>query len=94
MVRFVAGADGFSPIGVTGKLAVTDGTRIEVDLSAYAGSKNGFRLFNFSEFEGDIDAVELVLLDQDGVSRKPCSLNLSATAIDFSLINGTTIIFR
>ena len=94
VVRFVAGAGGFSPIGVTGTLAVTDGTRIEVDLSKYTGNRNVFRLFNFNSFDGDLDNVSLVLLDKDGVSRKVCRLNKTDTAIDFAFVNGTTILFR
>ena len=94
VVRFVAGAGGFSPIGVTGTLAVTDGTRIEVDLSGYTGNANVFRLFNFTSFDGDLDNVSLVLLDKDGVSRKVCRLSKTDSAIDFAFVNGTTILFR
>ena len=94
VVRFVAGADGFSPVGVTGTLAVTDGTRIEVDLSKYTGNRNVFRLFNFGSFDGNLDDVSLVLLDANGVSRKPCRLTKSGTAIDFAFVNGTAILFR
>ena len=94
VARFVAGADGFSPVGVTGTLAVTDGTRIEVDLSKYTGNRNVFRLFNFGSFDGNLDDVSLVLLDANGVSRKPCRLTKSGTAIDFAFVNGTAILFR
>ena len=94
VVRFVAGAGGFSPIGVTGTLAVTDGSRIEVDLSGYTGNANVFRLFNFNSFDGDLDNVSLVLLDKDGVSRKVCRLSKTDTAIDFAPVNGTLILFR
>ena len=90
----LTGADGFSPVGVTGTLAVTDGARIEVDLSKYTGNRNVFRLFNFNSFDGDLDNVSLVLLDKDGVSRKVCRLSKTDTAIDFAFVNGTTILFR
>ena len=90
----MAGADGFSPVGVTGTLAVTDGTRIEVDLSKYTGNRNVFRLFNFGSFDGNLDDVSLVLLDANGVSRKPCRLTKTGTTIDFAFANGTAIFFR
>ena len=92
VVRFVAGPDGFSPIGVTGNLAVTDGARIEVDLSGYTGNGNVFRLFNFATFEGDLEDVELVLIEKDGVSRKSCRLKRTASAVDFAIVNGTRVI--
>ena len=94
VVRFVAGPGGFSPIGLTGNLAVTDGARIEVDLSDYTGSGSVFRLFNFASFNGDLDDVELVFVEKGGVSRKPCRLKRTASAIDFAVVNGTMVIFR
>jgi len=94
VVRFVSGAAGFSPVGVTGKLAVTDGTRIEVDLSGYTGSAKRHRLFTAGSFEGDFDSVELVVRDGDGVVRNPCSLKKTDTTVDLCIISGTAIIFR
>ena len=94
VVRFVAGAAGFSPVNVTGKLAVTDGTRIEVDLSDYTGSAKKHRLFTAGSFEGNFDNVELVVRDGNGEVHKPFSLNKSATTLDLCFISGTAILFR
>ena len=53
-----------------------------------------FRLFNFASFNGDLDDVELVFVEKDGVSHKPCRLKRTASAIDFAVVNGTMVIFR
>ena len=93
VVRFVSGADGFSPINVT-NLTVTDGTRIEVDLSDYAGSANKHRLFNAASLNGDFDDVEIVVRDSNGVVNSPYMFKKSETAVDLYFIIGTTIIIR
>jgi hypothetical protein len=94
VVCFVSGEDGFSPINVTGNLTVTDGTRIEVDLSDYAGSANKHRLFNAASLNGDFDDVEIVVRDSNGVVSSPYMFKKSETAVDLYFIIGTTIIIR
>ena len=94
VVRFVADASGFSPVNVTGELAVTDGASVEVDLSGFVGSASKFRLFNFASSGGDLESMPVTLLDANGVSRKPCQLVKSANALDLAILSGTTIILR
>ncbi len=94
VVRFIAGADGFSPVNVTGALSVTDGATVEVDLSAYTGGASVFRLFNLGSFVGDIADVSLVVRDANGIFRKPCRLRKTAEAVDLAIISGTMVIVR
>ena len=75
-------------------LTVTDGTRIEVDLSDYAGSANKHRLFNAASLNGDFDDVEIVVRDSNGVVSSPYMFKKSETAVDLYFIIGTTIIIR
>lgn len=94
VVRFVAGPDGFSPVNVTGELAVTDGASVVVDLSGYTGSSNTFRLFNFASSSGDLESMPVTLLDADGVSSKECALVKKGSALDFTIVRGMMIIVR
>ena len=94
VARFVAGPGGFSPIAVTGELAVTDGASVQVDLSGNAGSVHVFRLFNFASSSGDLESMPVTLFDANGVSRKPCRLVKNANSLDLAIITGTAIIFR
>ena len=94
VVRFVADASGFSPVNVTGELAVSDGASVEVDISAYAGSPTKFRLFNFASFEGDVDDIPLTVLSDGAAFTKPCQLCKTDNTIDLVVISGTTLIIR
>lgn len=94
VVRFVSDASGFSPVNVTGELAVSDGASVEVDLSAYAGNPVKFRLFNFTSFDGDVKDIPVTVVSNGSAIRKPCVLARSNNAIDLLIQSGTTIIFR
>ena len=46
-VRFVADAEGLSPVTVSGNLTLAENVRLEVDMSAYAGKRNvKFKIFD------------------------------------------------
>jgi len=92
VIRFVAGPDGFSPIDVTGELAVTDGASVEVDLSGYTGSSGSFRLFNFASSSGDLESLPVTLRDANGVVSKPYRLVKRADSLDLKITKGTIII--
>lgn len=93
VVRFVADANGFSPVVATGTLTVTDATRIEVDLSAYTGKAASFPLITFDAFEGDFSKVDLAFTDGSGQSA-PCTLVKDEHAIRFALTRGTVLLLR
>ena len=94
VARFVAGPDGFSPINVTGELAVTDGASVEVDLSGYTGSSSSFRLFNFASSSGDLESMPVTVVEAGGASGRQYHLVKRAGALDLRPVSGLTIIFR
>ena len=93
-VRFVADASGFSPVNVTGALAVSDGASVEVDLSAYSGSTAHMRLFNFASFSGNLDDVSLTVLNGGSLLDKKCYLRRNGSAIELVIVTGTMMIIR
>ena len=93
VVRFVADANGVSPVAVTGKLTVADAARFEVDLSAYTGKVASFPLITFDAFEGDFSKVDLSFTDGSGRST-PCTLVKDEHAIRFALTRGTVLLLR
>lgn len=93
VVRFVAGPDGFSPVNVTGELAVTDGASVVVDLSGYTGSSNTFRLFNFASSSGDLESMPVTVVES-GDSGRRYRLVKREGALDLRPVSGMTIIFR
>ena len=93
VVRFVADANGVSPVAATGTLTVTDATRLEVDLSAYTGKAATFPLVTFGAFEGDLSQVDLSFTDGSGRST-PCTLVKDEHAIRFAFTCGTVLLLR
>ena len=94
VVRFTADAAGVSPVNVAGKLDVTDGTEVAFDMSAYTGSKVRFRLFSFGSFSGDLEDVDLTVVDSQGPVSRPVQLVKDADSIDLVFIKGFSISIR
>lgn len=94
VARFVADADGFSPITVTESLTVTDGMSVQVDLSDYERTGATFRLFDFGSFSGNLDDVYIEVVKDGETVRKPCRLRKGDASIDMVIISGTAIYFR
>ena len=94
VVRFTADASGVSPVNVAGKLAVTDGAEVALDMSAYTGSKSRFRLFAFSSFSGDLEDVGLTVVDSQGPVARPVHFVQNADSIDLVVVRGFSISIR
>ena len=59
ILRFVLDADGIKPIQVGGAVTATPGSRIEVDISAYAGKKGRHSLLTAASIEGSFEDAEI-----------------------------------
>ena len=64
-VKFTAGADGVSPIAVTGKLTVSEGAKLVVDLTAAPESVTKFPLISCKSTEGLFAEGDITLIGKD-----------------------------
>lgn len=94
VVRFIADANGFSPVTVQNVLTVTDGASVEVDLSGYSGEFSSAKVFNVGTVEGRLADVKVKVTS--GGSKMPGRYYLlrSASGIDVARLAGTFILFR
>ena len=59
ILRFALDADGIKPIQVGGSVTATPGSRIEVDISAYAGKKGRHSLLTAASIDGSFEDAEI-----------------------------------
>jgi len=94
VVRFVADANGFSPVTVQNVLTVTDGASVEVDLSGYSGEFSSAKVFNVGTVEGRLADVKVNVTS--GGSKMPGRYYLRRTAsgIDVARLAGMFILVK
>ncbi len=93
ILRFVLDADGIKPIQVGGTVTSTPGSRIEVDISAYAGRKGRHALLTAAAIEGDFEEPEITSAG-GGHSASGAKVEVEPTGIYLTLPTGIAIIFR
>jgi len=93
VVRFVADANGTKPIRVTNALRITDGAELEVDLSAYTGTRYSFPLFTYGSLNGAFDPDKVCVTLAPGM---PNDMRLVASEGRIRLAHptGSVVIFR
>ena len=93
ILRFVLDADGIKPMQVGGTVTATEGSRIEVDISAYAGKKGRHALLTASAIEGCFADAE-IRSAEGGPKASGAKVVVEQTGIYLTLPTGIAIIFR
>jgi hypothetical protein len=93
ILRFVLDADGIKPIQVGGAVTSTPGSRIEVDISSYAGKKGRHALLTAASIDGSFDDVEITSAE-DGPNVSGANVQIGANEIYLTLPTGMAILFR
>ena len=93
ILRFVLDADGIKPMQVGGTVTATEGSRIEVDISAYAGKKGRHALLTAAAIEGGFADAEITSAE-GGPKASGAKVVVEQTGIYLTLPTGMAIIFR
>jgi hypothetical protein len=90
-LKFTLGAEGVSPIAVSGNTKLTDGTKIEVDFTEYDNSRSAVKLIGCSGITADLDALDVAFT---GIRPGLAKLRLRPDGLYACLLRGTFISFR
>lgn len=90
-VRFMAGAEGFRPVELSGKLTIADGVKLVVDFCGTMPKDR--KLFGFTSCEGDFDAenVRFLNLPESAVGAKVVK---TPAGIKVSGLRGMVLLYR
>ena len=93
-LKFTLGESGVSPITVSGKTVLTDGTRVLVDVSAYTRGRAAHRIIacTGANVTADLDALDVTFVGASGVL--PGHLELRTDGLYAVIPRGTAIIVR
>ena len=89
-LRFSLGENGVATMRVAGSVVNEVGTRVEIDLGAYAFTRARQQLISYSSWEGPIPTDVTVTGDQARLAR----VTWSATGLDVSVSRGTVLTLR
>jgi len=87
-LKFTLGADGVSPIVVSGGTKLTDGTKIGVDFTNYTNSRSAVKLIGCSGITADLDALDVTFT---GVRPGLAKLRLRPDGLYACLLRGMSI---
>jgi hypothetical protein len=87
-LKFTLGADGVSPIVVSGGTKLTDGTKIGVDFTKYTNSRSVVKLIGCSGITADLDALDVTFT---GVRPGLAKLRLRPDGLYACLLRGMSI---
>lgn len=87
-LKFTLGADGVSPIAVSGSTKLTDGTKIDVDFTKYANSRSAVKLIACSGITANLDALDVTFT---GVRPGLAKLRLRPDGLYVCLLRGMSI---
>ncbi len=93
ILRFALDADGIAPIQVGGTVTSAPGSRIEVDISKYAGKKGRHALLTAAAIEGSFEKAEITS-SEGGHSVSGANVVVESTGIYLTMPTGVAIIFR
>ena len=93
ILRFVLDADGIEPIQVGGTVTAAEGSRIEVDLSAYAGKKGRHALLTAASINGSFADAEITS-SEGGHSVSGAKVLVESNGIYLTLPTGMVMIFH
>ena len=90
-LKFTLGADGVAPITVSGKTELTDGTKVEVDLTGYTGGKQSFKLIDCANVTANLNALDFTFT---GVQTAQARLETRTNGLYACFPRGMMIIVR
>ena len=93
ILRFALDADGIAPIQVGGAVTATPGSRIEVDISAYAGKKGRHSLLTAASIEGSFEDAEITSAE-GGPKVAGAKVVVGQKEIYLTLPTGMLILFQ
>ena len=93
ILRFVLDADGIKPIQVGGAVTATPGSRIEVDISAYAGKKGRHSLLTAASIDGSFEDAEITSAE-GGPKVAGAKVFVGQNEICLTIPTGTVVLFR
>ena len=93
VARFVFDADGVRPLKIDGLATITDGARLEVDLSSYAGPAKPFRLIDCASRMGDFPESGIKITGATG-RYAGTSVVYTGRGVRLRIPCGTVVLFR
>ena len=90
-LKFTLGAEGVSPISVSGATTLTDGTKIVVDYTEYSASRSVVKLIDCSNISADLDALDV---EYSGIRPGQAIMKRLPDGLYSCLIKGTVIYMK
>lgn len=95
VASFTLDANGVSPLALSGNLTVTDGAKLRVDVSQYAGTRAHVKLITCARKDGSFAKRNIEIVGREADERlKDADVVQSATGVSVRFPKGAMLLIR